>query len=98
MIVALAAMDRARKVDPMILKRLTIIIPREAWALAPPSRPMITKRPSETANAKNYFFDRYGVPWITYETGDDTDPTWIANAAPVFAEEMMRVLFGGSSP
>ena len=53
---------------------------------------------SETANAKNYFFDRYGVPSITYETGDDTDPTWIANAAPVFAEEMMRVLLGGSSP
>ena len=53
---------------------------------------------SETANAKNYFFGRYGIPSITYETGDDTDPAWIANAAPVFAEEMMRVLLGGPSP
>ena len=49
---------------------------------------------SETANAKNYFYDRYGIPSITYETGDDTDPAWIATAAPVFAEEMMRELLG----
>ena len=47
---------------------------------------------SESANAKNYFFDRYGIPSITYETGDETDPDWIAAAAPVFAEEMMRTL------
>ena len=47
---------------------------------------------SESANAKNYFFDTYGIPSITYETGDETDPDWIATAAPVFAEEMMRAL------
>lgn len=47
---------------------------------------------SESDNAKNYFFDTYGVPSITYETGDETDPDWIAAAAPVFAEEMMRTL------
>ena len=47
---------------------------------------------SESANAKNYFFDRYGIPSITYESGDDADPAWIANATPVFAEEMMRLL------
>lgn len=47
---------------------------------------------SESANAKNYFFDTYGIPSITYETGDETDPDWIAAAAPVFAEEMMRTL------
>ena len=47
---------------------------------------------SESANAKNYFFDTYAIPSITYETGDETDPAWIASAAPVFAEEMMRTL------
>lgn len=47
---------------------------------------------SESANAKNYFFDAYGIPSITYETGDETDPNWIAAAAPIFAEEMMRTL------
>ena len=47
---------------------------------------------SESANAKNYFFDTFGIPSITYETGDETDPDWIASAAPVFAEEMMRTL------
>lgn len=47
---------------------------------------------SESANAKNYFFDTYTIPSITYETGDETDPDWIAAAAPVFAKEMMRTL------
>ena len=47
---------------------------------------------SESANAKNYFFTRYAIPSITYETGDETDPAWIEAAAPVFAEEMMRTL------
>ena len=47
---------------------------------------------SDAANAKNYFFDRYGIPSITYETGDETDPVWIATAVPVFAEEMAREL------
>ena len=49
-------------------------------------------RPSKSAsaNAKNYFFDRYGIPSITYETGDETDPDWIAAAAPTFAEAMME--------
>ena len=47
---------------------------------------------SESANAKNYFFDTFGIPSITYESGDETDPDWIAMAAPIFAEEMMREL------
>ncbi|MYD97039.1 MAG: hypothetical protein F4X98_06590 [Gammaproteobacteria bacterium] len=47
---------------------------------------------SETANAKNYFYNRYGIPSITYESGDETDPAWIDRATPVFAEEMMNVL------
>ncbi|MDE0178966.1 MAG: M14 family metallopeptidase [Gammaproteobacteria bacterium] len=49
---------------------------------------------SESANAKNYFFDTFGIPSITYETGDETDPDWIEAAAPVFAEAMMRELLG----
>ena len=53
-----------------------------------------THRPSksQSANAKNYFFDRYGIPSITYETGDETDPNWITAATRTFAEEMMRYL------
>ena len=47
---------------------------------------------SESANAKNYFFDRYGIPSITYETGDETNPEWIAAAAPTFAVAMMDEL------
>ena len=51
-------------------------------------------RPSKSvsANAKSYFFNRYGIPSITYETGDETDPNWIAAATRTFAEEMMRGL------
>ena len=47
---------------------------------------------SESANAKNYLFNRYGIPSITYESGDETDPAWIHRATPLFAEEMMNVL------
>lgn len=47
---------------------------------------------SESANAKNYFYNRYGIPSITYESGDETDPAWIDRATPVFAEEMMHGL------
>lgn len=49
-----------------------------------------TKSTSDTA--KKYFFERYGIPAITYELGDEADPERIAEASPVFAEEMMRVL------
>ena len=49
---------------------------------------------SDQANAKNYFHERYGIPSITYETGDETDPAWIAEAAQVFAEELMKALLG----
>ncbi len=47
---------------------------------------------SEQPNAKNYFFKRYGIPSITYETGDEADPAWITGAASAFAEAMMREL------
>ncbi len=47
---------------------------------------------SERANSKNYFFRRYGIPAITVELGDEADRAEIARAAPVLAEEMMRLL------
>jgi len=50
------------------------------------------RKQSEQANTKNYFFKRYGIPAITYELGDETDPEHIAATSPIFAEEMMRVM------
>ena len=47
---------------------------------------------SGQANTKNYFFDTYGIPAITYELGDETDRQTIAKTSPVFADEMMRTL------
>ena len=47
---------------------------------------------SEQANSKNYFHSRYGIPAITYETGDETPREAIGGAAVVFAEEMMRLM------
>lgn len=51
------------------------------------------RRPaSETANGKNYMYQRYGIPSVTYEVGDETDRALINRAAEVFAQEMMRLL------
>lgn len=47
---------------------------------------------SDQANSKNYFFTRYGIPAITYETGDETPRDAIRAAAVVFAEEMMGLM------
>ncbi len=47
---------------------------------------------SEQANSKNYFFRRYGIPAITYESGDETERDDLRGSAAVFAEEMMRLL------
>ena len=54
----------------------------------------VTHKPTKSTSdtAKKYFFERYGIPAITYELGDEADPERIAEASPVFAEEMMRVL------
>jgi len=49
---------------------------------------------SAEANSKNYFYTRYGIPAITYETGDETERDKIESSAVVFAEEMMRTLLG----
>lgn len=45
-------------------------------------------------NTKNYFFERYGIPSITYEIGDEANREEVLEHTPVFAEEMMRTLLG----
>lgn len=47
---------------------------------------------SGQANTKNFFFDRYRIPALTYEIGDEEDRASILDTTPVFAEEMMRLL------
>ena len=48
--------------------------------------------PSGLDNTKNYFFQRYGIPAITYEIGDEANREQVRQYTPVFAEEMMRVM------
>jgi predicted deacylase len=47
---------------------------------------------SSQPNSKNYFYTRYGIPAITYETGDDASRKAAEKAAVIFAQEMMRVM------
>jgi len=47
---------------------------------------------SDRPISKNYIYENYGVPAITYEVGDATPRSAIAESAQVFAEEMMRLL------
>ena len=47
---------------------------------------------SERAISKNYMYNRFGIPSITYEVGDSTDREAINISAEVFAEEMMKLL------
>jgi len=47
---------------------------------------------SGSTRAKNYMYERYGVPALTYEVGDETDREAAREAAKVFAEEMMRLM------
>jgi len=42
--------------------------------------------------SKTYIYERFGIPAITYELGDETDRTVIAETAKVFAQEMMTLL------
>ena len=51
-----------------------------------------------TAIAKNYFYQRFGVPAITVETGDDTPREEIASTARVLADALVTVLGGGNGP
>ena len=47
---------------------------------------------SEQKNSKNYMYEAFGIPAITYEVGDETDRKSIQISAKIFAEEMMRLL------
>jgi len=51
------------------------------------ARPM-----SDRPISKNYIYELYGVPAITYEVGDATPRSAITESAQVFAEEMMKLL------
>lgn len=42
--------------------------------------------------SKTYIFETFGIPAITYELGDETDRTEIAETARTFAQEMMTLL------
>lgn len=48
--------------------------------------------PSGQDNTKNYFFNRYGIPAITYEISDEVNRDAIDSSTPIFAEEMMRLM------
>ena len=54
---------------------------------------------SGTPNAKNYFFDQYGVPSITYEVADEADTQEITQTARAFAVATAELLgsMAGSS-
>lgn len=43
------------------------------------------RAPSDTANAKNYFFKTYGAPAITYEVADEADTEQTQRTARAFA-------------
>lgn len=47
---------------------------------------------SDQANSRNYMYERYGIPSVTFEVGDEQDRETAVIAAGVFAEEMMRLL------
>ena len=42
--------------------------------------------------SKTFIFEAFGIPAITYELGDETDRTEIAETARIFAQEMMMLL------
>jgi len=42
--------------------------------------------------AKDYVYNRYGIPSLTYEVGDETGRRAIREAARVFAEELMELM------
>ena len=47
---------------------------------------------SAEANSKNYMYQRYGIPSVTYEVGDETERRIASEAARIFAREMMRLM------
>ncbi len=53
---------------------------------------------SGTPNAKNYFFDQYGIPAITYEVADEADRQEIARNARAFAVATAELLGSRAGP
>ncbi len=47
---------------------------------------------AELPTSKTYAYERFGIPAMTYEVGDETNRTALADAARVFAEEVMKEL------
>jgi predicted deacylase len=47
---------------------------------------------AEEATSKNYMYETFGIPAITFELGDETDRSFIDQYAVLAAEEMMNVL------
>jgi hypothetical protein len=53
----------------------------------------LTQGPATSmAIAKNYVYERYGIPAATFEVGDETDRNVTRAAAKVFAEELMQLM------
>ena len=53
---------------------------------------------SDLPTTKNYFYERFGIPSITVETGDETNRAAIERSARVFAEEMMTLMLLAPPP
>jgi len=54
--------------------------------------------PKQLLAAKNYMYERYGIPSVTYEVGDETDREAVRKAARVFATELMRQMLELAPP
>ncbi len=53
----------------------------------------LTQGPATSmAIGKNYIYERYGIPAVTFEVGDETDRNVTRAAAKVFAEELMQLM------
>ena len=53
---------------------------------------------SETPSGRTYMFERYGIPSLTYEVGDETIREDATAAARVFAEELMKLMLETTPP
>lgn len=53
---------------------------------------------SDLPTTKNYFYNRFGIPSITVETGDETNRAAIERSARIFAEEMMILMLLAPAP
>ncbi len=50
------------------------------------------------ATSKNYVYDTFGIPAITFELGDETDRDFIDAYAATAAQEMMKTLLASEAP